>query len=65
MIYLIAIILPWLAFMLKGRIGLGLLCLLLQITIIGWLPAAIWAIVVINNMKAEKRHREMMRSMQR
>ena len=63
MIYLVAIIFPWLALMLEGKIGLGLLCLLLQITLIGWLPATIWAIVVINNIRADERHQEMMRNM--
>ncbi|MEO5595293.1 MAG: YqaE/Pmp3 family membrane protein [Chitinophagaceae bacterium] len=40
---LIAILLPWLSFILRGRILTGILCLLLQITIVGWIPAAAWA----------------------
>ncbi|WP_407692708.1 YqaE/Pmp3 family membrane protein [Reichenbachiella carrageenanivorans] len=56
MIYLVALIFPWLAFILKGNLGLGLFCLFLQITIIGWLPATIWAIVYINNQKADERN---------
>ena len=40
---LIAIVLPWFAFFTIGRPFAGILCLLLQITLIGWLPAAIWA----------------------
>ncbi len=39
----VAILLPWLALMLRGRIFQGIICLVLQITLIGWLPAAIWA----------------------
>lgn len=46
---LIAILIPWLSFLLRGKILSGILCLILQITIIGWLPAAIWAIVSRNN----------------
>ncbi len=42
---LIAIIFPWLSFLLRGKILHGILCFILQITIIGWLPAAIWACV--------------------
>lgn len=42
---LLAIILPWLSFILRGKIIQGILCLILQITLIGWLPAAIWACV--------------------
>ena len=40
---LIALILPWLTFFTIGRPIAGIICLLLQITLIGWLPAAIWA----------------------
>ena len=60
MIYAVAILLPWLALMLRGRVIQGLLCLVLQITVIGWLPATVWAFVVINNDNQERRHREMM-----
>ncbi len=52
---LIAILLPWLSFMLRGRILTGLLCLILQITLIGWIPAAIWAVVSLNNARADQR----------
>ncbi|UIR54697.1 YqaE/Pmp3 family membrane protein [Sphingobacterium sp. SRCM116780] len=41
---LIAVLLPWLSFFLRGKIFSGLLCLILQCTLIGWLPAAIWAV---------------------
>lgn len=52
---LIAILLPWLSFLLRGKILAGILCIVLQITLIGWLPAAIWAIIALNNAKADKR----------
>ena len=52
---LLAILLPWLSFILRERILTGILCLLLQITIIGWIPAAIWAVVSLNNARADKR----------
>lgn len=64
MIYLVAVLLPWLALMLYGKIGQGLLCLILQLTLIGWIPALIWAILVINNEKAERRTNRLVRSMQ-
>ncbi len=60
MIYLVAVLLPWLALMVRGKVMQGLLCLVLQITVLGWIPAAIWAVLVINNQNAERRHREMM-----
>lgn len=55
MIYLVAIIFPWLAMILKGKVIQGIICLFLQITILGWLPATIWAILVVNNQKNEER----------
>lgn len=60
----VAILLPWLALMLRGRIFQGILCLILQITVVGWIPAAIWALVVVNNDNQERRHRELMGSIQ-
>ncbi|WP_140936832.1 YqaE/Pmp3 family membrane protein [Sphingobacterium lumbrici] len=41
---LIAVLLPWLSFILRGKIFSGFVCLILQCTLIGWLPAAIWAV---------------------
>ena len=60
MIYAVAILLPWLALLLRGKVFQGILCLILQITMIGWIPATIWAIVVINNDNQDRRHREML-----
>ena len=41
---LVAVLLPWLSFFMRGKVLSGLLCLILQLTIIGWLPAALWAV---------------------
>ncbi|MDP2176807.1 MAG: YqaE/Pmp3 family membrane protein [Bacteroidota bacterium] len=56
---LIAILIPWLSFFLRGKIFSGLLCLILQITLIGWLPAAIWAVISRNNAKIDERLKRM------
>jgi TM2 domain-containing membrane protein YozV len=53
--YLLALLFPWITFFTMGKIGQGLLCLLLQLTIIGWLPAAIWALVSVGSYNADKR----------
>ncbi len=53
--YLIALLLPWLSFFTMGMPVSGLICLVLQLTLIGWLPAAIWAMFVVNNYNAERR----------
>jgi len=52
---LIALLLPWLTFFTIGRPFAGILCLLLQITIIGWLPATIWAVYALGQYKTNKK----------
>ncbi|MCX5616092.1 YqaE/Pmp3 family membrane protein [Bombella sp. TMW 2.2559] len=44
---LIAFFVPWLTFFTIGRPIAGIICLLLQITILGWVPAAIWALFAL------------------
>ena len=44
----IALILPWITFFTIGRPVAGILCLLLQVTGIGWLPATIWAVYALS-----------------
>jgi hypothetical protein len=62
---LVAILLPWLSFILRGRILTGILCLILQITIIGWIPAAVWAVVSLQNARDDRRNRRLIRAMER
>ena len=38
-----AILLPFLAFFAIGRPGAGLAALGLQLSVVGWIPAAVWA----------------------
>ncbi|KGI55862.1 YqaE/Pmp3 family membrane protein [Campylobacter sp. MIT 97-5078] len=59
MIYALAIFFPWLALMIKGLWIQGIFCLILQCTVIGWLPATIWAFMAINQKINQKRHEEM------
>jgi len=60
---LLAILLPFLSFMVRGKILTGIVCLILQITLIGWLPAAIWAVLSLNNDRAERRNDKLIRAM--
>ncbi|HTE10643.1 MAG TPA: YqaE/Pmp3 family membrane protein [Chitinophagaceae bacterium] len=62
---LIAILLPWLSFILRGRILTGVLCLLLQITIVGWIPAAAWAVISLNEARANKRTARIVKAMEK
>lgn len=59
---LLAIIFPFLSFIVRGKILTGIICLILQITLIGWLPAAIWAGMSLNNDRAKRRNEELMRA---
>jgi len=52
---LIALLLPWLTFFTIGRPVAGIVCLLLQITLIGWLPAALWAVYALGQYKTDKK----------
>jgi len=52
---LIALIFPWLTFFTIGRPIAGVICLILQITLVGWLPAAIWAVYALNEYKTDKK----------
>lgn len=59
---LIAIFLPFLSFMLRGKILTGIICLILQITLIGWIPAAVWAVISLQNSRADKRNAKLIRA---
>ena len=52
---LIALILPWLTFFTIGRPIAGVICLVLQITVIGWLPATIWAVYALSRYDTDKK----------
>lgn len=52
----IAILLPWLAFFTIGRPFAGIICLILQLTVIGWAPAAIWAAFSVNRHYTDKKY---------
>jgi TM2 domain-containing membrane protein YozV len=41
---LLALLLPGLQFFTIGRPFAGIVCLILQLTLIGWIPAAIWSV---------------------
>lgn len=44
----LAIFLPWMTFFTIDRPWAGLLCLFLQITLLGWIPAAVWAVYALS-----------------
>lgn len=52
---LIALVLPWLLFFTIGRPIAGVICLILQCTLIGWIPAAIWAVYSLSQFKTDQK----------
>ncbi|MCP3720021.1 MULTISPECIES: YqaE/Pmp3 family membrane protein [Paraburkholderia] len=52
---LIALILPWLLFFTIGRPIAGIVCLILQVTLVGWIPAAIWAVYSLSQFKTDRK----------
>lgn len=55
---LISFILPWLTFFTIGRPIAGIICLILQIILIGWIPATIWAVYALSQYKTDQKIRK-------
>ena len=52
---LLALLLPWVQFFTIGRPVSGVICLLLQITLIGWIPAAIWSVYALSQYRTDRK----------
>ena len=52
---LIAFLVPWLTFFTIGRPLAGIVCLILQVTLIGWIPATIWAVYALSQFKTDQK----------
>lgn len=52
---LVAIFLPFLLFFTIGRPIAGVICLILQLTLIGWIPAALWAVYALSQFKTDRK----------
>jgi len=57
---ILAILIPWFVFFTIGRPISGIICIILQLTVIGWIPAAIWAVFRLNQYNTEKAINESM-----
>ncbi len=55
---IIALLVPWLLFFTIGRPFIGILCLILQITLIGWPVAAIWAVYALSQYNTDRKIEE-------
>jgi len=58
---LLALLLPFMTFFTIGRPIAGVVCLILQVTLIGWLPAAIWAVYALSQYKTDEKIKDAMR----
>jgi len=45
-----------------GKFFSGIICLVLQLTVIGWLPATIWAFFAISDYHADQRADKIVRA---
>lgn len=54
---LLAIFLPFAVFFTISRPIAGIICLILQITLIGWIPAAMWAVYALSQYKTDEKIR--------
>jgi len=52
---LLALLLPWLQFFTIGRPVAGIICLILQLTLIGWIPAAIWSVYALSQYHTDRK----------
>jgi uncharacterized membrane protein YqaE (UPF0057 family) len=52
---LLAIFLPPVVFFTIGRPVAGLVCLLLMLTIVGWIPAALWAVYALSQWNTDQK----------
>ena len=54
---ILAIFLPWLQFFTIGRPIAGIICLILQCTLIGLIPAAMWSVYALSQYKTDQKIR--------
>jgi uncharacterized membrane protein YqaE (UPF0057 family) len=61
--YLLALLVPPLAALACGKPFQALLCLALMFTLLGWIPAIIWACLIVSSHKADRRNQELIRAL--
>jgi hypothetical protein len=57
---ILALIIPWLQFFTIGRPIAGIICLILQCTLIGWPIAAIWSVYALSQYKTDQKIKDAM-----
>lgn len=62
--FMLALLLPWLLFFTIGRPIAGIVCLIGQMTLIGWLPSALYAVYSLSQYKTQQQIKAAMKSQQ-
>ncbi len=62
---LLAILLPSVSMFLNGHFPRAFICFVLHLTLIGWIPAAIWGVASLNEDRARRRQEELLRAVRR
>lgn len=52
---ILALLIPFFVFFTIGKPFQGIICLILQLTLIGWIPAAIWAVYALSQYNTDKK----------
>ena len=60
---LLAIIFPAISFLFRGKILTAFFCFIFQLTLIGWLPASIWAVMSLNNERNERKLKKIIKNL--
>jgi uncharacterized membrane protein YqaE (UPF0057 family) len=63
--YLLAVLLPPVAMLLCRKVFQAILALILQLTILGWIPASLWALFVVNSHLADVRNAKLISAIER
>jgi hypothetical protein len=59
---IIALLMPFVLFFIIRRPILGIVCLVLQATLIGWLPAVVLALIALSQYKTDQKIMQAMNS---
>ncbi len=59
---ILAILIPFFVFFTIGKPLQGIICLILQCTVIGWIPAAFWAVYALSQYNTDKQIKNMQKN---
>lgn len=55
---LLSLTFPWLVLLLNDNPGGAIICLIMQATLVGWIPATLWAMRVVNENHKETKKKK-------